>query len=63
MAVQSLCGLGGVLWIPVQVEQCYGLAENRFILKPEHRFLCREALILKNTQTVNLTLLSLQYRS
>ena len=25
LTVRSVCGLGGVLWIPVQVEQYYGL--------------------------------------
>lgn len=25
LTVRSVCGLGGVLWIPVQVEQHYGL--------------------------------------
>jgi len=25
LTVRSVCGLGGVLWIPIQVEQHYGL--------------------------------------
>lgn len=34
VTMRSVCGLGGVLWIPVQVEQHYGLAESRFVVKP-----------------------------
>lgn len=34
VTVRSVCGLGGVLWIPVQVEQHYGLAESRLVVKP-----------------------------
>lgn len=34
VTVRSVCGLGGVLWIPIQVEQHYGLAESRLVVKP-----------------------------
>lgn len=33
VTVRSVCGLGGVLWIPIQVEQHYGLAESRLVVK------------------------------
>lgn len=34
VTVRAVCRLGRVLWIPVQVEQHYGLAESRFVVKP-----------------------------
>lgn len=34
VTVGSICSLGRVLWVPVQVEQHYGLAESRFVVKP-----------------------------
>lgn len=33
VTVRSICGLGCVLWIPVQVEEHYGLAESRFVVE------------------------------
>lgn len=63
VTVRSVCGLGCVLWISVQVEQHYGLAESRFVVKSGAPVPVPAGPNLKVKRAVNLVLLSPEYRS
>lgn len=63
VTVRSICGLGCVLWIPVQVEEHYGLAESRFVVESGAPVPVPAGPNLKVKRAVNLVLLSPEYRS
>ena len=56
VTVRSVCGLGGILWIPAQAEQHNTMVWLKVDLwcSQEHRFVWGQALILKVKRAVNI---------